>query len=385
MESSQAPIVHRRVHPERRDALLALPLRIRSYSIRLLCAEVSSGFMRKTTIFTLQGPREEGIGEDVTYDAIDHERLLAAHLRGDQRAPQATEQGTLEAPGSCFALAGEHTLGSFCAHSETLDLFPTAPEREVSRRYRLWALHSAALDLALREASLSLHAALCIEPRPLRFLVSLRLGEPPSIEPLQKRLAGHPTLTFKLDPTSSWDQELIAQLQATAAVESLDFKAFYRGTVVDQPADPDLYRRVLAAFPSAWIEDPAPERSLAEILAPHRARCSYDAPIHSVADIEALPQRPGMVNIKPSRLGSLTNLLDAYDYCAARGIGNYGGGQFELGPGRGQIQYLASLFHPDAPNDVAPAGYNLPEPPSALPDSPLEPQLEPIGFRWAGD
>ena len=63
-----------------------------------------------------------------------------------------------------------------------------------------------------------------------------------------------------------------------------------------------------------------------------------------------------MVNIKPSRLGGLQSLLDVYDYCAAHGIGSYGGGQFELGVGRGQIQYLASLFHPDAPNDVAPAG-----------------------------
>ena len=68
-----------------------------------------------------------------------------------------------------------------------------------------------------------------------------------------------------------------------------------------------------------------------------------------------------MVNIKPSRLGGLRNLLDAYDYCAASGIGNYGGGQFELGVGRGQIQYLASLFHADAPNDVAPTGFNLPD------------------------
>ena len=50
--------------------------------------------------------------------------------------------------------------------------------------------------------------------------------------------------------------------------------------------------------------------------------------------------------------------MRAYDYCAERGIGMYSGGQFEIGPGRGQIQYLASLFHPDTPNDVAPGGYN---------------------------
>ena len=115
-----------------------------------------------------------------------------------------------------------------------------------------------------------------------------------------------------------------------------------------------LYRRVAEAFPDAWIEDPALTAETDAVLAAHRERFSWDAPIHSIADIQALPYPPRMVNIKPSRLGGLRNLLDAYDYCAAQGIGNYGGGQFELGVGRGQIQYLASLFHADAPNDVAP-------------------------------
>ena len=69
-------------------------------------------------------------------------------------------------------------------------------------------------------------------------------------------------------------------------------------------------------------------------------------------------------------------------YCEANGIGGYGGGQTELGVGRGQIQYLASLFHADAPNDVAPAGFNLPEPPADLPSSPLPPTPSALGFRW---
>jgi hypothetical protein len=62
-------------------------------------------------------------------------------------------------------------------------------------------------------------------------------------------------------------------------------------------------------------------------------------------------------------------------------MGMYGGGQFELGVGRGHIQYLASLFHPDSSNDVAPGGYNLAQAPG-LPTSPLEPAAEPTGFRW---
>jgi hypothetical protein len=60
----------------------------------------------------------------------------------------------------------------------------------------------------------------------------------------------------------------------------------------------------------------------------------------------------------------------------------YGGGQYELGPGRGHIQYLASLFHPDTPNDTAPSGYNDPSIPPGLPGSPLEPQIAATGFRW---
>jgi hypothetical protein len=89
-----------------------------------------------------------------------------------------------------------------------------------------------------------------------------------------------------------------------------------------------------------------------------------------------------MVNLKPSRIGGLTKLCATYDYCAERGIGAYSGGQFELGPGRGQAQYLASLFHPDTPNDLAPVGFNVDDPPAGLPSSPLPPTASDVGFRW---
>jgi hypothetical protein len=144
-----------------------------------------------------------------------------------------------------------------------------------------------------------------------------------------------------------------------------------------------LYERVANAFPDAWIEDPdvvTPET--AAVLANEHDRITWDAPIHGIADIESLPFAPRMVNLKPSRLGGLPSLCAAYDYCAEHGIGAYGGGQFELGPGRGQAQYLASLFHADTPNDLAPVGYNENDPPAGLPDSPLAPEPADIGFRW---
>jgi L-alanine-DL-glutamate epimerase-like enolase superfamily enzyme len=344
------------------ERLAELPLEIEEYSLDPLQASVSSDFERKSTLIGLRGDGEEGIGEDVTYDAVDHEILQAA--------------------GPVLELAGTYTLASFCEHLARLSLFPEPPQREVSSRYRTWAYESAALDLALRQARVSLHAALAREPHPVHFVVSLRLGEPPTLEPLRRRLERYPGLRFKLDPTSSWDEPLIADLVATNAVDSVDFKGYYSGSIVDQPADPVLYRRVVEAFPHAWIEDPALTPETDAVLAPHRERFSWDATIHSIADIEALPYPPRMVNIKPSRLGGLRSLLDAYDYCAERAIGNYGGGQFELGVGRGQNQYLASMFHPDTPNDVAPSAFNLPSPPPGLPSSPLPATPSAIGFRW---
>jgi hypothetical protein len=344
------------------DALAGLPVEVEDYALQALQATVSSDFERKSTVIRLRGAGQEGTGEDVTYDGIDQEIMQAA--------------------GPTLPLAGRFTLASFAERLAEISLFGEPPQREVSIRYRTWAYESAALDLALRQQQETLHGALGIEPRPVSFVVSMRLGEPPSIEPLRRRLELYPWLRFKLDPTSSWDERLIAELVQTGAVDSVDFKGFYSGTVVDQPADPVLYRRVAEAFPQAWIEDPALTPETDGVLAPHRERFSWDAPIHSIEDIVSLPYPPRMVNIKPSRLGGLRSLLDAYDFCAERGIGTYGGGQFELGVGRGQNQYLASLFHPDAPNDVAPTGFNLPDLAAGLPSSPLVPAPSPAGFLW---
>jgi L-alanine-DL-glutamate epimerase-like enolase superfamily enzyme len=344
------------------ERLADLPVTVSGYELEGHEISLSSEFTRKTTVIRLRGADEEGVGEDVTYAVDDQEAFQLA--------------------GPCQPLAGEWTLASFAEHLRSLDLFHPSSTRGEFRLYRNWAFDSAALDLALRQAHTTLHAALGREARPVHFVASLRLGEPPSLEPLLKRLAIAPGLRFKLDPTPSWDQPLIEQLVALQAVDSVDLKGQYEGTIVDNPADPALYERVVEAFPTAWIEDPKLTAETEPVLQPHHDRITWDAPIHSVADIEALPFPPRTINIKPSRLGGLRTLLDTYDYCATRGIDCYGGGQSELGPGRGQIQYLASLFHPDGPNDVAPAGFNLPEPPGDLPGSPLAPAPSAVGFRW---
>ena len=348
--------------PTTYERLADLSLVIDGYALELLSRRVSSGFRRFTTVFRLAGGGHDGVGEDVTYEAAEHRRLCRA--------------------GPVLPLAGSWTLGGFSRHLDELDTFPEgAPTHDASRAYRRWALESAALDLALRQAGRPLHDVLGRIPAPVRFVVSLNLGSTPTCAPLLSRRAACTGLRFKLDATSEWGEALLDCLAASGTVDTIDFKGAYQGMLSATRTDPDLYGRVAEALPDAWLEDPdLTDQAAREALALQRHRVTWDAPIHSAADIKAQLWPARTVNIKPSRFGTLRALLDTYDYCAARGIGTYGGGQYELGPGRGQAQYLAALFHPDAPNDLAPAGFDEPAPPADLPCSPMVVSPAPVGF-----
>ena len=336
------------------DGVRDLPLEIDSLELVLAELPLSPEFTRRTTTVVLRGGGCEGRGEDVTYDPREHdpERLARPDL------------------------VGSWTLETLAERLETTDLFPAgAPSQAAYRDYRRWAFESAALDLALAQAGRALADAVGRTPRPLGFVSSTRASS------LDGWLALYPSLRFKLDATDEWTDEVVAGLAALGSVDVVDLKGAYHGTVVDRPADPVLYRRIAAGLPHAWIEDPALTPETIAVLEPHRDRITWDAPIHSWADVEALPFPPRCLNSKPSRFGSVERLFEFYDRCGEHGIALYGGGQFELGVGRGQIQLLAALFHPDGPNDVAPGGYNAPAPLAGLPVSPLAPSPAPSGFR----
>ena len=349
------------------DRLAELPIRIESYELTAHDQEFGD-FTRPCTGIHLRGDGQEGIGEDVVYTVLDH----IAHRDA----------------GPVHDLTGPKTLGEACELIGQLDLFPgAAPEYEASRHYRRWAYESAALDLALRQNGLALWEAVERDPRPLTFVCSTRLSsfgedsDRSSTDAIRRRLERYPGLEFKLDPENDWDEELIAEIDEVATVRVLDLKGLYRGTPVDVETDPVLYRRVAETFPDAYLEDPDINDETREVLEPHADRITWDAPLHSLADVKERARKA--INSKPSRFGSLRELLSVYEHCEREGIAIYGGGQGELGPGRGQIQYLASLFHPDTPNDVAPSGYNDPGVPEGMPTSPMDPLPSEAGFRWA--
>src|SRR5215216_1752242 len=343
--------------------LAGLPLVIEACEYDRLHAVLAYEFERITTHVRLVGAGADGLGEDVS---VVGESFTKLH----ETRPS-------------LPLEGEWTLAGFCDRLATLELWPEPPEWDVALRFRNWAFESAALDLALRQAGRSLHDVLGFEPQPVRFVNSLGLGKEPSLEPVRRRLARSPGVRFKLDAEATWSPALVDEVAATGAVDTIDFKGQYGFEVKDPEALGALYDRVLAAFPDAYLEDPHDLPEIARRLGDHVERVSYDAPIGSVQDIGATPLPARVVNVKPSRIGSLRALFEVYARCTRQRRPMYGGGMGELGVGRGQIELLAALFHADAPNDVAPSAYNEDDPADGLPSSPLAPRPAAAGFRWA--
>jgi len=343
------------------EALGGLPLTVDSVVYDRQAATFAYGFERVTTLVRLVGGGAEGHGEDVS--------------------PHETEDYSLHVLDPDLGLVGEWTLASFCDHLAATDQWPVTVEWDVAKRWRNWAFESAALDLALAQAGAPLHSVLGREPAPLRFVNSLGLGDPPTFDPIARRLEVHPGLRFKVDVTHAWSPELMAEVAATGAVEIVDFKGHYGLDTGDDGALLAMYERAIELFPDALLEDAHDLPEVAALLSEAGDRISYDAPIHSAADLDTVPLRPRAVNIKPCRVGDLRSLLEVYSVVAERGMIVYGGGMGELGVGRDQIQLLASLFHPDGPNDTAPSGYNADTPDASLPSSPLPAAPAPVGFR----
>ena len=343
--------------------LAALPLVVETCEYERLQSQLTNDFDRITTQVRLVGGGADGLGEDVSV------------FKEDGR--------TLHEIQPALPLAGEWTIGSFCDHLATIELWETRPEWEAALNYRTWAYESAALDLALRQAGRAFHDVLGLDPQPVRFVNSLGLGKEPSVEPLRRRIERAPGVRFKLDAETSWTPELVDEVAATGAVDTIDFKGHYGLEIEDPDALAPLYDRIIAAFPNAYLEDPHDRPEIAARLTDDLDRVSYDAPIHGAGDIGATPLAGRAVNVKPCRIGTVRGLLEVYARCAREERPMYGGGMAELGVGRGQIELLAALFHPDGPNDVAPSAYNEDEPKGDLPTSPLPPRPDATGFRWS--
>jgi hypothetical protein len=217
-------------------AVKDLPITIESSSVEvLLPGGPTDREDFSTTHLRLRGRGEEGIGEQIGMPE-DQEILRAADL----------------------SLAGEWgTLADFLSHLDTIDMWPEPPEHELQLNWRRWTFESAALDLALRQSATSLPEVLGRTPRPLTFVTSFGLGDPPDIDKVAKRRAAYPTVGFKLDVAPSWTQEIMDRVAAVDGVATISRQ---QGTPDERKVRPQEERRRERDARHPGDPQPAPHR-----------------------------------------------------------------------------------------------------------------------------
>src|ERR1700760_4238623 len=104
--------------------LAELPLVIEAFEYERLHAVLAHEFERITTHVRLVGAGVDGPGGGVSVHVED-----GSSLHETQPA---------------LPLEGEWTLGGFCEHLATLELWPEPPEYDGALRFRQWAFESAA-------------------------------------------------------------------------------------------------------------------------------------------------------------------------------------------------------------------------------------------------
>ena len=310
----------------------------------------------------LFGGGEEGLGEDVTYDAEEHATqqdrgpVLAAGRRVDLRR-------VLRAPRRARPVPRRQP-----EHARLPPLPPLGVRERGARPRAAPGRHARCTTCSSASRS------------PSRSSSRSRIGEPPTLEPVARRLARYPRLRFKLDATPDWTDELIERLVGTGAVDSIDFKGAYKGTPVDVETDPGVLPPHRRGVPGRLARGPRPRRPEARRARsrPYRDRITWDAPIHSVADILALPVpaahgQPQAVALRLGR-GAVRRLRLLR---RSAGWAPTAAASSSSASAAGRSSCLAALFHPDAPNDIAPGGYDALDPEPGLPASPLDPDPDP--------
>ena len=354
------------------DQLASLPVEIERYDLEGRELVFGEEFVRYTTLITLHGGGEEGVGEDVVYDGSDH-----FACRG--RRPT-------------LPLAGSWTLGSFSDRLGELDLFPDGRPRASaraataagpsSRRRSTWRCARPAARCAEQ---------LGREPQPAQ----LRRLDAPRRRTGERRardLRAHaatcsssiPSTRFKLDPTNTWTDELIEELAATGAVDSLDLKGQYKGTPVDVDTDPELYAQARRGVPRRLARGPGPQRRDAADAraAPrprHLGRADPFGRRHPRARMAAAHGQHQAVALRLARrarprLRLLRASAASAPTAAARPSSASGATTSSTWP-RSSI--------PTRPTTSRRGGFNQPEVPDGLPESPIELAPAPTGFRFA--
>ena len=193
----------------------------------------------RRTVIALQGAGEEGRGEDVTYEA-GRPRRPAAGRPGARARGRVDVRLVLRAPRRARHLPGLHARAG---------RLPPLPALGASSRRR-WTSRCA--RPARRCTSCSAATA-----EPVTFVVSSRMGDPPTLDPVARRLARLPDAALQARRHAGLDRRADRAAAGDAAPWTRSTsRAPTRAPSSTSRPTRTFYRRIAEAFPDAWLEDP---------------------------------------------------------------------------------------------------------------------------------
>src|SRR5207342_3623267 len=137
----------------------------------------------------------------------------------------------------------------------------------------------ALLDRALGQAGVTLGQAVGRPYTPVRFVVSSN-ADP------GRWLELYPGVELKVDAGAEWGRAEFEGLAALGVVRVVDIKGQYGADYPQGDRDEaGLVAMAAEILPDAIIEDPSTEPHVLSAVAAAADRISFDAPVHSVADL----------------------------------------------------------------------------------------------------
>ena len=216
------------------------------------------------------------------------------------------------------------------------------------------ALEMALWDLFARQAEKPLHELLGGRRRPIAAGVSI--GIHPSLDALLDRVeeelgAGYRRVKIKIKP--GWDHAPVEAIRAKfpAVPLMVDANAAYSVDSAQSLAALDRFDLMMVEQPLDY-DDLVRHARLQKLL---RTPICLDESIKSLqAAADALELRAcRIINIKPGRMGGLSQSVAVHHLCSERGIPVWHGGMLESGVGRAHNLHLSTLPGFTLPGDVA--------------------------------
>jgi O-succinylbenzoate synthase len=175
---------------------------------------------------------------------------------------------------------------------------------------------------------------------------------PELLEEIARRLEeGYPRIKLKIKP--GWDLKVLEQVRAQFPEIRLQVDANAAYTIADLPL-----LRQLDRFGLLMVEQPFAYDDLVDHAALQRELATpicLDESIPSLNAARAALELGSckVINIKPGRVGGLSQAVAIHDYCRERGVPVWCGGMLETGIGRAHNVALASLPGFSLPNDIS--------------------------------